>query len=272
AAEVRRLAARGFHAVTIPQHVGAYGQPPWQDPHWDPLWRACADEAIVINVHIGTGGGVPVPSDLTTYLATNTMLAFDTNRFAADFLFSRVLADFPTLVVALSEGGIGWVPFALERFDDTYARQRAWTGDDLGDLRPSDVYRRNFRACFIRDRVGIEMRDRIGIETICWELDYPHSDSSWPDAPEQLAEELAGCSDDEVEMITWRNAANTFRLDTVERLGRDACMVKALRSRITNTDFSAPKVDRDRIGRPGIRPVNYGDMRKRMSTILTGGR
>jgi predicted TIM-barrel fold metal-dependent hydrolase len=272
AIEVRRLSSRGCHAVTIPQHISAYGQPPWQDPHWDPLWRACSDEATVLNIHIGTGGGVPVPSDLTSYLATNAMLAFDTVRFAADLLFSRVVADFPSLVFSLSEGGIGWLPFALERFEDTYARQRAWTGDDLGPFSPTDIYRRNFRACFIRDRVGIEMRDRIGVETICWELDYPHSDSSWPDAPEQLAADLAGCSDEEVEMICWRNAADLFRIDTVGRLGREACTVRSLRSQITSTDFSAPKVDRDRLSRPGATAVTYGDMRKRLSTIMTGGR
>jgi hypothetical protein len=127
-------------------------------------------------------------------------------------------------------------------------------------------------ACFIRDRVGIEMRDRIGVETICWELDYPHSDSSWPDAPEQLVADLAGCSPEEVEAITWRNAAEKFHFDAVERLGRESCTVKALRSRITSSDFSAPVVDRDRVPRPGAHPVTWGDMQGRLASILTGGK
>ena len=177
-------------------------------------------------------GGLPVPSDQTSYLAYNSMLALDTGRFTADLLFSRVVKEFPTIKFALSEGGIGWIPFLLERFEDVYSRQRAWTGDDLGDgLSPTDVFRRNFLSCFIRDRVGIENRHRIGIETICWEMDYPHSDSSWPDAPEQLAAQLEGCSDAEVEAISWRNAANAFGYKGVERLGRENCTVSALRLR-----------------------------------------
>ena len=243
AAEVRWLATKGCRAISIPQHVGNYGQRAWQDPWWDPLWQACIEEGTVLNIHIGTGGGVPVPSDLTSYLAYNTIVAIDAVRFTADLLFSRVPKEFPQIKIALSEGGIGWIPFALERFEDVYARQRAWTGDDLGDgLTPTDVFRRNFIACFIRDKRGVEMREHIGVEHICWELDYPHSDSSWPDAPEQLSDELVGCTDDEIEAITWQNAAREFHYDGVERLGRDACTVRALRAGLDEIDRSAPKV------------------------------
>lgn len=272
ASEVARLAANGCHAVTVPQHIGSYGQPPWQDPHWDVLWEAICEHDTVVNIHIGTGGGVPVPSDQTTYLAYNSMLAFDTMRFTADLLFSPVVAKFPTIKFALSEGGIGWIPFLLERFEDVYSRQRAWTGDDLGSgLSPTDVFRRNFVSCFIRDRVGIEMRDRIGVETICWEMDYPHSDSSWPDAPEQLAAQLAGCTRDEVEAITWRNASRVFGYDAVERLGRENCTVGALRERIAGLDLSAPRVDAGRAPKAGATAITYGDMKKRMGAILRGG-
>jgi predicted TIM-barrel fold metal-dependent hydrolase len=271
AAEVRRLADLGCRSVTMPQHVGNYGLPPWQDLSWDPLWKACSEYGTVINIHIGTGGGVPVPSDETTYLAYNAMLAFDTVRFTADILFSRVVKEYPGLTFALSEGGVGWIPFLLERFEDTYSRQRAWTGDDLGGLTPTEVFRRNFVACFIRDRVGIETRDRIGVDNICWEMDYPHSDSSWPDAPEQLHAQLEGCSDDEIEAITWKNAARIYQFDTVEKWGRERCTVSALRDRISDLDLSAPKVDAGRAPKAGATPITFGDMKKRMAAIMRGG-
>jgi len=258
--------------VTAPQHVPNYGQPPWQDSHWDPLWEALCEENAIVNIHIGTGGGVPVPSDQTTYLAYNSMLPIDTQRFTADLLFSPILTKFPTIKFSLSEGGIGWIPFLLERFEDIYSRQRAWTGDDLGDgLSPTDVFRRNFMSCFIRDRVGIEMRERIGVETICWEMDYPHSDSSWPDAPEQLAAQLEGCTPDEVEAITWKNAARAFGYTGVDRLGRASCTVAALREKIAGLDLSAPKVDAGRAPKAGATAITYGDMKVRMASILRGG-
>jgi predicted TIM-barrel fold metal-dependent hydrolase len=272
AGEVHRLAGLGCRAVTVPQHIGNYGQPPWQHPQWDVLWQAVCENNTVVNIHIGTGGGVAVPSDLTSYIAYNSMLAIDTGRFAADLLFSPVVSKFPTIKFALSEGGIGWIPFMLERFEDVYSRQRAWTGDDLGNGRtPTDVFRSNFLSCFIRDRVGIEMRDHIGIETICWEMDYPHSDSSWPDAPEQLTAQLEGCSPDEVEAITWRNAARAFSYDAVERLGRENCTVAALREKIAGLDLSAPKVEAGRAPKAGSHAITYGEMKERMASIMRGG-
>ena len=153
-----------------------------------------------------------------------------------------------------------------------YSRQRAWTGDDLGDgLIPTDVFRRNFIACFIRDRRGIEMRHEIGVDNICWELDYPHSDSSWPDAPEQLAAQLEGCTDDEVEAITWRNAAREFHYDGVDRLGRDACTVRSLRGGLDDVDLAAPKVAAGRAPKAGTKALTYGDMKISMASILSGG-
>jgi hypothetical protein len=102
-------------------------------------------------------------------------------------------------------------------------------------------------------------------------MDYPHSDSSWPDAPEQLAAQLEGCSPDEVEAITWRNAAREFHFDGVERLGRDACTVRALRAGLDAVDLSAPKVDAGRAPKAGSKALTYGDMKISMASILSGG-
>ena len=46
---------------------------------------------------------------------------------AADLIFSPVFKKFPDVTVALSEGGIGWIPYFLERLDHTYTMHKAWT-------------------------------------------------------------------------------------------------------------------------------------------------
>ena len=81
---------------------------------------------------------------------------------------------------ALSEGGTGWIPYFLDRLDRTYDMHHAWTGQDFGDRLPSDVFREHILTCFIADPIGLKLRDDIGIDNMCWEQDYPHSDSSWP--------------------------------------------------------------------------------------------
>ena len=106
---------------------------------------------------------------------------------AADLVWSRVFKEFPALRVALSEGGTGWIPYFLDRLDRTYDMHHAWTGQDFGDRTPSDVFREHILTCFIADPIGLKLRDDIGVDNMCWEQDYPHSDSSWPRAPEEFA-------------------------------------------------------------------------------------
>ncbi len=44
AAEVRRTAAKGAHAVTFSENPSKLGWPSFHSDHWDPFWQACRDE------------------------------------------------------------------------------------------------------------------------------------------------------------------------------------------------------------------------------------
>ncbi len=215
--EVRRVAAKGCHAITFSENPAKLGYPSWHSAHWDPFLRACDEEGTVLCLHIGsssemvlTAMDAPVPVQISLQ-CLNIMQA------AADLVFSRVATEFPNIKLALSEGGIGWVPYYLERADSTYRKHREWTGARMGDRLPSDVFREHVLTCFISDAVGLEMRHRIGVENISWECDYPHSDSTWPQSPEELGTELGGIPDDEVALITHGNAMRTFRFDPFRR-------------------------------------------------------
>ena len=148
---------------------------------------------------------------------------------AADLMWSPVLRKFPDLRVALSEGGIGWIPYLLERLDWIYTRHHAWTGQDFGSRLPSDVFRERIVTCFIDDPTGVVIRDRVGIDSICWEADYPHSDSTWPTSPEFLMKSLDGVPDADIDKISHLNAMRHFRFDPFSVRPREECTVGALR-------------------------------------------
>jgi hypothetical protein len=168
------------------------------------------------------------------------MVNIDMARFASDVIFSPMLQRFPDLKIALSEGGIGWIPFFLERCKWIHERHSVWAHDDLGGKTPLEVFRQHFLTCFIDDPCGIEMRDKIGIDLISWECDYPHSDCTWPESPEFLGTQLAGLSDDEVDKITHGNALRFFHSDVLDRVGRENATVRALRAKAAGLDLSAP--------------------------------
>lgn len=230
AEEVRRLTALGCHAVTFSENPSYLDLPSFQSEAWDPFWAACSDVGTVVCLHIGSSSKVITTSDDAPVDTGIALLTMNTMICLADLLFSPVPRRFPDLKIALSEGGIGWIPYVLERADYVYAHHHAWTGQDFGTKQPSDIFREHFITCFISDRIGIGLRHEIGIDNITWESDYPHSDSVRPSAPEVLAVQLAGLSDQEVNKITHKNAMRTYAFDPFAHIPKDQATVGALRA------------------------------------------
>ena len=134
-------------------------------------------------MHIGSSSTQVVTSPDAPLESIYTLSPISLIEAAADLVWSPMFRKFPELRVSLTEGGIGWIPYFLERVDYIYQHTRHWTGLDLGDRLPSDVFNEHVITCFIEDTVGIETRGHLNIDNICWELDYPHADTQWPHAP-----------------------------------------------------------------------------------------
>ncbi|MGH9017732.1 MAG: amidohydrolase family protein, partial [Acidimicrobiales bacterium] len=117
-----------------------------------------------------------------------------------------------------------------------YTRHHGWTGQEFGSMLPSEVFQERVVLCFIDDPSGMELRHRVGVEKICWESDYPHSDSTWPISPETLWPSLAGVPDDEVAAMTHENAMRHFRFDPFTERPREMCTVGALRAGAGDVD------------------------------------
>ncbi|HXX90811.1 MAG TPA: amidohydrolase family protein [Acidimicrobiales bacterium] len=239
AAEVRRVAAKGCHAVSFSENPAKLKLPSLHSEHWDPFWRACQDEGTLVCLHIGSSSSLAItavdaPIDVLLGLQPVNII-----QAAADLLFSRVLREFPRLRFSLSEGGIGWIPYFLERMDWTYTRHHVWTGADFGGRLPSEVFRERVVTCFIDDAAGLAQRYEVGIDSICWEADYPHSDSTWPRSPEYLWKSIEGLPEDDIEKITHTNAMRHFRFDPFAHRPREQCTVGALRAQASDVDVIA---------------------------------
>jgi hypothetical protein len=111
------------------------------------------------------------------------------------------------------------------------------------------VFRERVVTCFIDDPAGIEARHRVGVDTITWECDYPHSDSTWPQSPETLMKSLDGVADDEIERVTHRNAMRHFRFDPFAHRPRAECTVGALRAGAADVDVTPRSKGQARAGR-----------------------
>jgi len=238
--EVRRVSNKGCHSLTFTENPAALGYPSFHTEYWDPLWQALCDTNTVLSIHLGSSGRLAIPAVDSPADVMITLQPMNIQSAAADLLFSRVLKRFPDIRIALSEGGTGWIPYFLERVDRVFDLHSTWTLQDFGGKLPSEVFREHFLTCFISDDLGVGLRDRIGVDIMAWECDYPHSDSMWPSAPEQLMEQMTrwNVPDDEINQMTHENAMRFYSFDPFVHVPREQATVGALRAAAVGHDIS----------------------------------
>jgi predicted TIM-barrel fold metal-dependent hydrolase len=238
AAECRRVAAKGCKSISFLETPHTSGLPSFLSGYWDPMLAAIADTGMVMSLHIGAGFAVinrPPEAPVDHLMVLACQISAIT---AQDLLFGPTLRKFPDLRVALSEGGIGWIPFYFDRIDRHYHNQKWLHGDtpfSPDGKTPSQVFQDHILACYITDPSGLLLRDRIGIDNIAWECDYPHTDTTWPESPEFTWGEFmeAGVKPDEIDKITYQNSARFFDWDPFARTKKEDATVGALRARAT---------------------------------------
>jgi predicted TIM-barrel fold metal-dependent hydrolase len=216
AAEIRRNAERGVHAVCFSEIPPNLGLPSIHDKdgYWLPFFEACNEAKVTINMHIGSGSKMPSTSP-DAPAAVGSTLTFANCCFSmVDWLMSGLFTKFSDLKIAYSEGQIGWIPYILERADTVWRENRAWGGVADKVLEPpSELFKRHVYGCFFDDPHGVRCIEEIGIDNVTYETDYPHSDSTWPHSRKIAEEQTAGLTDEQVYKVLRGNAINMLHLD-----------------------------------------------------------
>src|SRR5207244_3383760 len=123
--------------------------------------------------------------------------------------FTGILPGHPKLHFVLVECGIGWIPYFVERMDQTFNKHRFWTKSVITE-KPSTYWYHQGHATFIQDLAGVAARHRAGLRNIMWSTDYPHSDSTWPKSREALAAHFQDVPESERALIAGGNAAALY--------------------------------------------------------------
>ena len=97
AAEVRRLAAKGCHAVTFSENPEKLGLPSFHTDHWDPFWAACEDVGTVVCLHIGSSSTTVITSTDAPIDAMITLQPMNIVLCAADLFWSQIFRKFTSL-------------------------------------------------------------------------------------------------------------------------------------------------------------------------------
>ncbi len=191
--EMKRSAGRGARAVAFSENPSAQGYPSIHaaDRHWDPVFETAQETGMPLCLHIGSSSHIyqpPSPDSPITVAFTTDFL--NAQYTLIEWIFSGVFDRFDGLRICLSEGGVGWIPHCLERCDMKWERYAAWAGCGPA-RRPSEYVAGHISACLLEDVFGSGVLERIGLDNVLVEVDYPHADSSWPRSDDIIADRLA---------------------------------------------------------------------------------
>ena len=216
-AEIRRSVERGCRAITFPENPHPLGLPSLhsQPSHWDPLFAECQELGVVVCMHIGSSSKMPTTTPDAPWIVSSTLTFQNGMNSLIDFIFSGILERFPDLRIAYSEAQVGWMPYVLERADKLWAERSDNSFGHALPRRPSEYISDRVYGCIFDDETGLRNRDVIGMGQICFETDYPHADSTFPNSREVLANiaKQADLSPDELYQLARGNAVRAFGLE-----------------------------------------------------------
>ena len=211
-AETYRVAKMGLRGLEL---SCSWDMEPMWHPMWDPLWQAVNDVQLPLHFHTFPAVSNKVLSKFDGRVGRSVFFTvvsgFQMNliNILAAVMGANVLERFPKLRIAFGESGCGWIPYALDRMDFEW-EDRFF---DLGlKMKPSEYWRRQCKATFQYDKIGMKLINDMGAESLMWGSDYPHGDGVWPESDKYIKEQFAEVPADITKMITCTNAAKFYNL------------------------------------------------------------
>lgn len=181
-------------------------------PVLEPIWGVSAETGLPVHFH--TIGGPrpdwehhPLKVQRAAFATFITGFQLHMAHYVMGMIYAGVLERHPKLRFVVGESGIGWIPYVLDHMDLEWEDQ--FKDLDL-TMKPSEYWRRQCKATYQTDPIGIRMLDLIGAETIMWGSDFPHPDGVWPDSQEFLQRELGHLPADVRHRIVCGNAAELY--------------------------------------------------------------
>jgi predicted TIM-barrel fold metal-dependent hydrolase len=214
AEEARHCAALGLRgAVFVPW---GSAMPVWHEM-WQPMWAAAEEAGLVLSFHVFEGGGATVGYEVQGLRHPASIGAWvvvapaQMDEILASLILSGVCERHPRLRLVLGESGIGWLPYMLERLDDTYEERLA---DDLRlPLPPSAYFKRQIHATFQKDHHGVRAMAEIAPDNVMWGSDYPHRDGTWPFSRKAIEEQFRGVDEIARRKMLWDNVRRVYGID-----------------------------------------------------------
>ena len=140
----------------------------------------------------------------------STLAFLDNGRCLADLILSGIPHRFPRLPLVSVESGVGWIPFVLEVCEYQWD-EMVPTEVKHHTMRPTEKFRQSIYACFwFEDHGPRTALEKIGVNNILFETDFPHPTCLYPRAQEHIANVLSDLTPEVRRRVLQDNAAELY--------------------------------------------------------------
>ena len=149
------------------------------------VWDEIEESALPVTHHIGETPP-KAPCEVNS-VVVGMMVNVDSFReMFSKYIFGGILDRHPRLRVGWFEGGIAWVPPALQDAEHLLASYQHMLNRQLDrDIRY--YWDNHMSASFMVDPLGLRLIDQIGVHKVMWSSDYPHNESTFGYSEKSLA-------------------------------------------------------------------------------------
>jgi len=151
----------------------------------DPVWDVIEDAGLPVSHHIGESP--PATPNQFNPVAIGMLQSVAPFRDCfGKYVLGGILDRHPQLRIGWFEGGINWVPSAIQ--DAQHIRA---SFEHIADLQvehdAQHYWDEHMVASFMVDPLGLDLIDRVGVDRALWSTDFPHNESTYGYSTESLA-------------------------------------------------------------------------------------
>lgn len=208
--ELRRVARLGARGVELSI---SHDMVPLVSADWEPFWKVLNETGLPIHFHTISARQAGAPPNLSkqearvAWSVLVSMFQLHSSEYLISMIFSGVLERYRNIRMVLGESGIGWIPYMLERMDYLWEEQFR----DLPIvMKPSEYWRRQCKATFQYDELGVRLLDMLGAETLMWSSDFPHADGVWPESQDFIRRQFGHLPEAVRKQIICDNALSLY--------------------------------------------------------------
>lgn len=164
-----------------------------------PVWDEIEAAGLPVAHHIGETPP-KTPCEINS-VVVGMMVNVDSFReMFSKYIFGGILDRHPALRVGWFEGGIAWVPSALQDAEHLLASYQHMFNHQL--QQPIRHYwDTHMSASFMVDPLGLRLIDQIGVDKVMWSSDYPHNESTFGYSEKSLAKVVDALGPDDATRV-----------------------------------------------------------------------